>query len=264
MKTFLKTISPGRSLSVLRSPFPVLRSLFSVLLIAIALLGCSDDDKSTPHIALTAPADGATVNLSEVGDVTFSWNSSEAFSDYYVLFSTSNTFDPVERVDAASSPLTLSKGRLNRMFDRLGVAVGAPTPVYWSVEAADGDAETETRTLTLTRYDAPVITVTSPAEGAYINLATAGTVTFAWTVTPPGTELKVILGMEPDLSDGFSLPLSGQTSPLSLPAEVINAAALSYVSPGAECKLYWALIPAGDDPEPDQIRTLNVKTFINE
>jgi hypothetical protein len=183
--------------------------------------------------------------------VTFSWQASGVSGPFSLNFSTSATAG--KPFTTSNNMLTLTAEQLNIRLNELGIEAG--TPVRWSVSAAE--VQSASRLLYATRPEV-TIQLLQPATGATVDLTTAESLVFEWQVTPAATELAVMLGLQPDLSDAYSLPVS------EFPADVLTqegaghyriTIAATYFSMltnlggayGPETTLYWTLIPVGLD-----------------
>ena len=242
MKTKLfKTISLGRGLSVLRSPF-------SVLLIALAVVvGCKDDDVPTYQeyeIVLTSPDDGATIDMSQDATWRFGFNEVPTINEYVLMLSRQDDMTAPEEMLVTLNPQLLTTAELNTKASALGVETGKTTTLYWSVRPNSGasNIKTQVRSLQLTYATVPLPVLTSftvtpnplslPEGGQPVQLTinktpveASGTFTFAsnnaGVVTVNDAGLVTVVGQGSATITVSGEGDNGEVTPVEVPVTVL-------------------------------------------
>jgi len=141
-------------------PFAVLAMLFA---------GCEkpapepepEPEPEIPTIELTSPEDGATFNLTEVEEVSFTWNKASGINNYKINFSTKADMSEPYTVAALSNPLTFTAKELDDVANQIGIADEATATIYWNIIpfSTRQEANTQTRSFEITRKSAKPSTV---------------------------------------------------------------------------------------------------------
>jgi hypothetical protein len=147
---------------------------FLAALAGLACWSCNDneDPQLTPTIELTAPTDGAAVNLNSVPSVTFSWKAVEGIPGYRLALNTSPDMSAAQTLTANANPLVVTANDLNaKILSLSGTVENAEHTIYWSIQPISGEANTQTRSLKVTtRAGVPTIVLTAPADGVTIDV----------------------------------------------------------------------------------------------
>ena len=150
-----------------------------VIFLCIAFLGtalwsCKEkEDTPVPdqEMALTAPADGAAINLANVQDVSFEWTVIEGVGGYKLVVSQTQDLKLPQTKAATAHPFKVSASDFDAIVAGFNITGGGSTTLYWSIEPVRSPQNiiTQVRTMNVTRLPKPVI-VLPETSGVTIDL----------------------------------------------------------------------------------------------
>jgi hypothetical protein len=228
------------------------RGLGGGLLLCVTLLGCRNYDAVTfPEydLVLTAPDNGATVDLALSPTVNFSYNEVPGVKMYVLALSRSETMDSdiadVQNILVTANPHPLTTGEMDAIASTLGIRKdGTAATVYWTIRPNSGatNIHTQVRALQLTRMTTPL---QYPIDGTeHIILSHPGidsTLTFEWA-NRDNAQAELIVGTAADLSDGITL-FTGPAFSASFTHADLQSTLIEHAGFGLKKyyknKLYW-------------------------
>ncbi len=222
----------------------------------------------TPVKSLVSPINNVSVNLGTSSSLKFQWGAADYVDDdpitYTVVFDalsgdfSSPLYEIAAGGDGGALEATLSREILDVIAKDAGAVPGGFATFKWAVRSTDGAntlLSSVSRLITIIRApDTPVRVLAAPAEGASVDLNTAGSLRFQWEAAVYAESQNVGYELVFDVTSGnFSSPVftaqadnGGASLEATLTKEVLDQVAKNAGgAPEADVTVKWAVRSTG-------------------
>lgn len=198
----------------------IIYSLIGLLL----LVGCEEEyktDISIPmsNIYLSAPADGATMDLNDrtKDSYEFTWDKASEHGSLLIFSTTRDLVKQVTVEAGTGTSYVMRPFMINLLFSKLGIKAGNEKVLYWTIKEKNNltAAASEVRVLQTKRMTSSLITPEDMSTATLLANAAQTTVKFTWdasVVVGKETKCTLLFSLDPEMNNAVELPAQGSGS----------------------------------------------------